>query len=417
MISDSETLFDGRPVRIALVHPVFANNMGYANTIIPKILARHGAHVDYLTTTQSLYPELQNQKETYGRFLKSVGAVGETRRVDGYDVHVLGHRHGRGGVVYHGLSRKIRELKPDIVQTFNHAAVYSLELALLRLRHSFAFFTGNHTTASVYPLAQRASRPWEPLRIREFLLRGLPGRLTSTQIELCHGATDDCSDVAVRFLGVPESKISTIPLGVDTDIFHPSQTEAEAAEALALRTSLGVAPDEILCVYTGRFADAKNPVLLARAVETLRKSGKRYRAVFFGEGVQRAAIEACEGSIVREFVPYTQLGTLYRAADIGVWPTQESTSMIDAAACGIPIIVNDTIVATERVDGNGITYRLNDQGDLERALLALEPAERRRELGTFGARKMHERYGWETLVAMRLAQYRAALAKRNGKAG
>src|SRR5207247_669554 len=101
--------------------------------------------------------------------------------------------------------------------------------------------------------------------------------------------------------------------------------------------------------------EEKNPLLLARAVAELRAQGEQYRAVFFGDGVQREAIAHADGAVVRPFVHYSQLGDLYRAADIGVWPTQESTSMIDAAACGTAIIVNDTIAAVERVEGNGLT--------------------------------------------------------------
>ncbi len=45
--------------------------------------------------------------------------------------------------------------------------------------------------------------------------------------------------------------------------------------------------------------------------------------------------------------------------------------MLDAAACGLPLIVNDTLVAVvKQIEGNGITYRLNDVDDLIRALLA-----------------------------------------------
>ena len=28
-------------------------------------------------------------------------------------------------------------------------------------------------------------------------------------------------------------------------------------------------------------------------------------------------------------------------AEIGIWPTQESTSQLDALACGLPIIINE----------------------------------------------------------------------------
>src|SRR5438132_12739476 len=45
--------------------------------------------------------------------------------------------------------------------------------------------------------------------------------------------------------------------------------------------------------------------------------------------------------------------------------------MLDAAACGLPVVANDTMTASERLDGNGVRYRLNDQADLARVLLGL----------------------------------------------
>jgi glycosyltransferase involved in cell wall biosynthesis len=108
----------------------------------------------------------------------------------------------------------------------------------------------------------------------------------------------------------------------------------------------------------------------------------------------------------RELPPY------YRAAEIGVWPTQESMSMLDAAACALPIIVNDTLIARERIEGNGITYRLNDADDLAEKIRWLSDPDRRRELGSTGARRMVELFSWGAIARRRLADYEAAVAAR-----
>lgn len=395
-------------MRVVIIHEVFVEEMGYAATCIPKELVRQGVEVHYLTAGLPPYYYMDDHSQTYGAFVGREGRR-QSRIVNGFSVHELGFRHTYGGVKLLGLREKIAEIKPDIVQTFAHISWHSLDVARMQRSHNFKLFTGNHTTASTYPLAQREAGWLDLQRWKEFIMRGLPGRFISSRTELCHGATVDCSDVAVRFFGVPESKIKTIPLGVDTDVFHPAENDVERATAAELRASLGVAPGEIMCVYTGRFSNEKNPLLLAKAVSALRRQGKPYRAVFFGEGVQRAEIEAEDATVVRAFVPYTELGAVYQSGDIGVWPTQESTSMIDAAASGLPIIVNDTIAAIERVEGNGISYRLNDQQDLERALLDLESAQVRRDLGAHGARKMRDSYSWEALVRERLRDYDAAL--------
>src|SRR5205085_1871212 len=106
--------------------------------------------------------------------------------------------------------------------------------------------------------------------------------------------------------------------------------------------------------------------------------GQPYRGLFVGNGIQARAIQSCPGSVTRPFVPVHELRNYYRAADVGVWPTQESLSMQDAAACGLPIVANDTMAATERLDGNGAVYKLNDLEDLVGVLLELRDPETRK---------------------------------------
>jgi glycosyltransferase involved in cell wall biosynthesis len=113
---------------------------------------------------------------------------------------------------------------------------------------------------------------------------------------------------------------------------------------------------------------------------------------------------------VRPFVPYRELPGYYWAGDIGVWPRQESTSQIDAAACGLPLVLSDRVQVRERVDGIGLTYREDDAADLARALLELSDPERRRALGAEAAKRMHDLYAWSKLAEARVADYRAAAA-------
>jgi glycosyltransferase involved in cell wall biosynthesis len=399
-------------MKVVILSETYAEAMGYAGTCLPAAMAKlPGVEVHYVTAGLPVYYTMADFSKTYGTFQTAEFRPGDVREVAGYKVHYLAFEPTYGGVRLKGLGDKLRQIAPDVVQTFAHVSWGAIDAARLRRSLGFKLFTGNHTTASVYPLARMNAGLLNPLRLREFVIRGLPGRYVSSGIERCYGATADCSDVAARFMGVPRKKLVTLPLGVETDIFHPASDDEERRRATDLRAQLEVVDDEIMCVYTGRFAEDKNPLLLARAVKELRLAGEPFRAVFFGEGIQRERIEAVEGTVVRPFVHYTQLGDLYRAADIGVWPTQESTSMIDCAASGTPIVVNDTIAAVERVEGNGLRYRLGDLEDLKRALLELKSLERRSELGSEGARKMERDFSWRSLAQRRVNDYRAALMR------
>jgi glycosyltransferase involved in cell wall biosynthesis len=354
---------------------------------------------------------LSDHKQTYQDFTLDSEALtpGAIERLDGFTLHVLGHRKVLGYVRMVGLKGKLREIRPDIVQTEAAIGWLPLDAARLKMQLGYKLFTGCHYTASGFPLASRQHHLWDPERLRVIMLRFLPGLAISQFVSKCYAATVDCADVAVRFFGVPKGQVEICPLGVDLDIFQPIRNEDDAQERRKLRTELGFEDYEIVCIYTGRFDEAKNPLLLAKAVDRLTEMGEPYRGLFVGNGAQVDEIRQHRNCLVHAFVDFRKLPPFFRAADIGVWPTQESMSMLDAAACGLPIVVNDTLKAVERIEGNGLSYRLNDCDDLIRILLSLRAPERRHELGQHGAEKIQREFGWDSIAKFRLRGYEAVL--------
>ena len=397
-------------MRVAILTETFAKNMGYMGNMLPRHLARLGVEVHVVTLDLPPYHQIKDFKETYAGFAAKGGLVsGAVESYDGYTLHVLPHKKLLGYMRMVGLGEKLRSIRPDVVYSLASIGWIALDAARIKPSLGYKLFTGSHTTASVFPLAQREVPVYDPERIRSFITRAIPGRIVSLLTEKCYGATKDCADVAVRFFGVQKSKMEFCPLGVDTELFTTVRNEEGRLSRLKLRERLGFTPAEIVCVYTGRFAEDKNPLALAKAITRLAGMGMPYRGLFVGHGVQAEAIKALPGCVVHPFVPVEELPSIYRASDIGVWPTQESTSMLDAAACGLPLIVNDTLVAVERIEGNGITYRLNDVDDLVRALLSLQDPAVRRNLGEAGARRMVDEFSWTFLAQRRLKDFEAAL--------
>lgn len=398
-------------IKVVFVTDLFPEKMGYAVTRLPAALARL-PNVDVHVVTAGLTAPLQNHevRSLLSTFTDASHEIGSVRLFEGVKVHQIGYAPGiGGGIRMTGLKEKLEELAPDIVQVFVHTGWSAIDAARFQRRLGYKLFTGNHSGKIVYTPAQSNLPPWSHTRIKEFLKRGLPGRFISSRTILCYGATADASEVAWRFFGVPKSKVKTTTLGVDTDLFHPADNDAELAAARALRHALGVADDELLCLYTGRLTEVKQGLVLAKAIAALGAEGYRYRAVFFGAGPEEEPIRGINGSVVHPFVPYKQLGDVYRAADIAVWPAEITTSTLDGAACGIPIVVNDQILAEERYEGNGLTYRLGDVDDLKRVLLRLKDPALRKTLGDEGARKMRTHFSWDALAQERLDDYRAAL--------
>jgi glycosyltransferase involved in cell wall biosynthesis len=401
-------------LKIVFVTDLFQPEMGYATVRFPVAMAKVEGHEVHIVTAGMISPVQNMASDQYAAAIRKNSELsGKVIEFEGTKVHFLKLGVTKLlGMRMEGLGRKLAELKPDIVQIFVHTGWSAIDTAWYQRKLGYKLFTGNHTGYLAYPPAQMNLKPWSPMRIKEFVKRGLPGRLVSMRTSFSYGAIEDATDVAIQFFGVPKKIAKTMSLGVDTDIFHPNSNKDERDAAIRLRNELEVASDEIMCLFTGKLTNIKKVKLLANAVKELRHKNQKYRAVFFGDGPETDNLKKIEGAIVRSAISYKKLGNVYRAADIAVWPEGITTSTLDAAACGIPIIVNDQILANERYEGNGLTYRLGDIADLKRALLELKDPALRKKLGDEGARKMREEYSWDKLVQQRLDDYRAALANK-----
>jgi len=182
-----------------------------------------------------------------------------------------------------------------------------------------------------------------------------------------------------------------------------------------LRTELGFSEGEVVCIYTGRLTKDKGPLYLAQAIDRLVSRGRPVRGLFVGGGTPDdvAAIKACAGCVIHPFVVVRELPPFYWASDIGVWPMQESTSQLDAAACGLPLVLSDRIEVSERIDGNGLTYREGDADDLAAKLTLLFDRNVRQRMGEIGTAKIRNLFSWDLIAKQRLADYVSSRGRRN----
>ncbi len=401
-------------MRVVFLTETCSPQMGYLGSTLPRVMSSLGAEVHVVTMGLPPYHYLPEFDATLGSFLTSQSlapGLVETGP-DGVTLHVLPHRRVLGYVRMVGMQDKLRALEPNIVQTGAAIGWIPLDALRTRLALNFRLFTGSHTTASTFALARDPGHFWDSARLRCFATRTVPGRAISLATEKCYAPTVDCAEIAWRFFGVQRGKVEIMHLGVETDLFYPAASAASLARRKELRDQLGIGADDILAIYTGKLTEEKNALILAEAIERLRSAGLPFRGLFIGEGPQRAVIATCPHSVALDFMPYLELPDYYRAADVGVWPTTESTSMLDAAASGLPLIISDRVVYRDHVDGNGLVFRDGHLAALVEALRSLVPIERRRQLGARGATKMATSFSLQAHAQQRMADYERSLAGR-----
>jgi glycosyltransferase involved in cell wall biosynthesis len=385
-------------MRIVIISDWFAEKMGYAENCLPKALASLGHEVHLVTSNVQVYFNSATYKEIYEPFIGPGVVSCGVKEFDGYTLHRLPYAQWRGQLYIKGLLRRLFAIQPQIVQTFDVLSLTTYEAALAKPFLGFKLFLESHMHASVFHPATRRGGIRE--RFNWLVYGATIGHLVSSLSEKCYPISIDAADVAVRFFGVERRKVNICSLGVDTDLFRQVSDEASQRVRLQLRQQLGFSESDIVCIYTGRFSKDKNPLCLAQAIGSLVAHGEPFRGLFVGSGTQTdvVAIQACPGCVVHPFVPVLELPPFYWAADIGVWPKQESTSQLDAAACGL-----------ERTDGNGLTYDEGDVFDLAQTIRMLADPNLRRRMGDIGSRKMREHFSWDRIAGQRIQDYEAAL--------
>jgi glycosyltransferase involved in cell wall biosynthesis len=391
-------------MKIAFLSVWFSDKMGYIENCLPKAMAKLGHDVHIITSTAQVYFYVGNYKEVYEPYLGPKMLEPGTTIIDGVKVHRLPSFCIYNKVFFRGLKPALKEIDPDVVQTFDTSDLATVKAASYKKHLHFNLYTANHIVASVFPPLMAKHRKNFLFNIYYFLAGRLPGMYVNEKTSRCFPATIDALQIAVEYFGVDRKKCRLAPLGVDTDYFYPP-SPGSAERRSELRKELGFLENDIVCIYTGRFTVGKNPLVLAKAIDRLTREGYPVKGLFLGKGPQSLEIESCKGCIVHEFVPYHELLPFYHIADIGVWPRQESTSMLDAAACGLPIIVSDKVQATERFEGNGIVYKDNDPDDLSIKILSLLNMELRRKLSDTGMKKIRENFSWEHIARERVKLY------------
>lgn len=382
-------------LKIVVVSAFYSEGMGYSENCLSRALAKLGHEVHVLTSTYNVYGNEQElYDETYAEFLgPRITDIG-VRTVDGYTVHRMKTRLVGGYVHIEGLNAKVRKLDPDVVHSLELGSVQTMVLALQKPFSKFRLFTETHQQMSVMRPYMRDPKGDPLKRLQYRLTRTLPIGLAAFAVDKCYAVTPDCGEVAMRFFGAPESKVVYLSLGADSETFHPVENDAESGERASLRASLGYGPDDIVCVYTGRFTKDKNPLVLADAIERLSTIDGRYKGLFIGNGAQKGEIEKRANCRAVPFMTHATLAAHYRAADIGVWPREESMSMIDAASSGVPLVVSNRIGEPARVEGNGRMYEENDPVALSEALQGLADPILRKKLGDHGRHKVLQGFNW-----------------------
>ena len=390
-------------MKIVFVFNAYSEQTGYISNCLPKSMAKIGHEVHIIAPNVQVYFNSPDYEKTYGEFLGPPILPVETKELDGFTLHRLPHAVRRGEQIFKsGLHSLLKNLNPDIVQIFQVESRITWQVYFSKIRLGFKLFSSSHVLKSVFPLADEWSNLSAFSKIKWNLKHKIPGKWISRKVEKFYYQTEDAMEIAIEFYGASKIKSQLDPLGVDTNLFKPGNTD--------FRDELGLDVTNFVCIYTGRFSEGKSPLILAEAVHSLADRFPNIKALFLGNGPQEEAIKKNRNCIVRPFVPFQQLPSYYQSANLGIWPREESTSMLDAMASGLPIIISDKVRTIERIEGNGLMYEEFNVADLAEKIVGLyNQPELYKRMSNLGIEKIHDNYSWDAIAKKRAEDYLKSL--------
>lgn len=219
-------------------------------------------------------------------------------------------------------------------------------------------------------------------------------------------------------LRIAPEKIATLPNGVHTTRFQPS-TSPERSSA---RESLGIRNDAFVVGMAASLTEVKRIDLLLLALQNFRLSG--IRALIVGDGplrerLQQQAVESGVAGRVTFAGAQSDVRPFLSALDVLVSCSDSeemSNSILEATACGLPVIATDVGDSALMLADAGIVVPKGDAQAIRSAIERLHdhPSERR-SLGT-AARKRATAFSIERTVTA-YEEYYESLAATTTFAG
>lgn len=397
-------------MKIVFISSWYSEGMGYSENMLPKAMGKLGVEVHLITSNAQIYYHHPQYNKIYQPYLGPNIVNTGIKKEEGFTLHRLPYYETKNlyrGPGITGLYEYLNEIKPDIIQTFEILPETTLIAARYANKNKCLFFTECHTHASIFRKGNK--RGLKEIVKSLFNLISPQLNYINRTTKICYPIAEDVADLAINYYKVPKKKIKIQSLGVDTDIFCPPITNEQKQKRTEIREKFGFHSSEIVCIYTGRFTRDKNPHCLAKAINVLNSKGFPFKALFIGNGPKEDIdfIQSQKGCIVGSFVPAKELPKYYWAADIGVWPREESTSQLDAAACGLPLILSDKIKVLERVQDNGLLYVEGDHLDMAKKIENLSDLGLRNKMSVIGSQKIINNYSWNKIASDRLKDYKS----------
>lgn len=315
-------------------------------------------HKIVLVTTNSLYPWLKNGFVKYAYSYKKYDSYYEKeygisiKRVKAYFRY-----SGREIINFMTIHQIINSQKPDVIYVHGIETFIGLYM-LMKIKH----FTGIVIFDS--HMVEYSSKNKLKKIYKYVFRRFFSSKLNKERIKVI-AVCEETKEYLNKELGIDYCLIHLIPLGTNNRIFKFNNVYRSE-----IRKKLGININDLLIIYTGKISPDKK---VHYVVDAILKLSKIYKDIYllivgslnseYGRWIE-TRIEKSDKIKQIGTQKYWELNKYYNAADVAVWPSASTLSIYDAQIVGIPVILENNKLNSERIKGNGLLYNQNSLEDL-----------------------------------------------------
>lgn len=392
--------------KLGILHVVdfFDSRLGYAEFYLAKQQAQDHHKVSIITSDQSAYGSQ--------RWIPGLATI------DGVDIlrlkSTIRIRGNAWGFNPSALLTTIKNLSPDVVHCHGLFSPLSQTVLLSKRNRQFSvvgdFMTG---IAEKEELISRIGQIFVTEMTNSFLKHWFMNK-----VDAFFANNEAVQNWLHLSLGLNSSKIHFIPLGADKDLFQPDKHKRKET-----RSRMEISQEDIVAIYTGKLLPIKRIHDLLMASKSVIDKHANFKVLLVGDGPAvylsrlkslTSRLKIQNNVIVLKTVHRTKLSDFYNVADFAVWPGGFSISILEAMACGLPVIIAKSDWTGHYIEnGNGFSFRAGDLSHLSSLILLLVNESGTREsMGKASRRLIDEKLNWDQIAAQYLEVYQHVLGIR-----
>ena len=251
-------------------------------------------------------------------------------------------------LVVKGMKKILKEIKPDVVHVHEPRQFISAMPAFYKDELKYKLIADQHDY-DIFPTLKA--------RLTTKLLRKPLCVYTFNKADKIISTNPEAKDFLISVYGIKKEIIES-SLGADTEHFKFNEKKRKE-----IRDRLGI-KDEVLIISAGHIGRIKRLEVLINAVSELKA-----KILILGGGDEEYIEELKKLSgetIFIDRIAQKELPYYYSAADIGVWPSRATITIVEAMSCRLPVIIPNRKVVNHFIKkGGGINFELDNINDLK----------------------------------------------------